>query len=215
MTFCHDSQRMLTAGCTCLYIPGIGSVCIRSHPGGLKFTFLCSLQQCRAGSGFVFALLILSLFRIWVSHTTCSSEYVWVLGGDCPCPKTPWVMPGKMSSFIKCLKHVAKWGLYTRILYPTKVCLSLKMSPDYQTCDLGVGYCLQFLINAPISFRSQWSTCSLLQKTSDLMGHPANISVLLREDLALAASTVSARLSQRRRICHQHNQKHGEGEKWD
>lgn len=133
MTFCHDSQRMLTAGCTCLYILGIGSVCIRSHPGGLKFTFLCSLQQCRAGSGFVFALLILSLFRIWVSHTTCSSEYVWVLGGDCPWPKTPWVMPGKMSSFIKCLKHVAKWGLYTRILDPTKVCLSLKMSPDYQT----------------------------------------------------------------------------------
>lgn len=49
------------------------------------------------------------------------------------------------------------------------------------------------------------------------MGHPANISVLLRRDLALAASTVSARLSQRRRIffCHQHNQKRGEREGWD
>lgn len=58
---------------------GIDSICIQPHFRDLKFTFLCSLQQRRAGSRFGFPLLVMSLLGIWVSHKIRRSERVWVL----------------------------------------------------------------------------------------------------------------------------------------
>lgn len=68
---------------------GIDSICIQSHFRYLKFTFLCSLQQCGACSGFGFPLLVMSFVGIWISHKTCRSERVWVLWANGPWPYIP------------------------------------------------------------------------------------------------------------------------------
>lgn len=207
---------MLTAGCTCLYIlmhrrwQHLHSVLFQGYE--IHISALSAATQ----SGF------------WIFISSINRVIAWDLGllhnlqlrmgvsavGGLYLAIYPHELYQARLSFVKCLKHVAKWGLRSGIQYPTKVCLSLIMALDYQTWFRS-WLLLAVFDNYSHQFQKPTKHSFITAKTWDPAGHPANISALLREDLAPVASTLSAKLSQMRRIWHQHNQKHGEREGWD
>lgn len=132
MTFCLTHKGCSQQGTPACTSWALAAFAFSPIPG-IWISHSCTLCS---GAGRVVDLdllcLILSLFGIWVSCTTCSSEWVWVLWGDYPWPKNSVSYVRQMSSFIRCLKHVAKWGLHSRILDPTKVYLPPIMVLDYQ-----------------------------------------------------------------------------------
>lgn len=194
---------------------GIDSICIQSHFRDLKFMFLCSLQQCRAGSRFGFPLLVMSLLA-WFGSPT---KLVGQNGCECcsgivPDHIFPQTMSGK-TVFCQMSEACSKM----RATFKNKRCYQSMFITNNGSGLPGTWFrsWLLLAVSDNCSHQTEKSTEHLFitAKTSDPAGHSANISMLLKEDLAPVASTLSAKLSQTRRICHQHNQKHGEREGWD